>query len=74
VRHRTSRTKHGASRTTFLGLVFKLAAEAAKSWRRIRALQKPAERLSGTPYQDGIPVTDIDPSSKRPTTTSCPSP
>jgi len=38
VRHRTRRTKNCVLRTTFLGLVaLKLAAEAATSWRRIRA-------------------------------------
>ncbi len=43
VRHRTTRTKNCVSRGTFLGLAFKLAEEAAKSWRRIRAPEKVAE-------------------------------
>jgi putative transposase len=37
VRHRTTRTKNCVTRSTVLGLAFKLAEEAAKSWRRIRA-------------------------------------
>jgi putative transposase len=65
VRHRTTRTKNCTSRTTFLGLAFKLAEEAAKTWRRIRAPEKVAELLGGTRYQDGIPVTDNPPEEQR---------
>jgi len=64
LRHRTTRTKNCVSRSTFLGLAFKLAEEAAKSWRRIRAPEKVAELLAGTRYKDGIPVTD-DPSEQQ---------
>lgn len=65
VRHRTTRTKNCTSRATFLGLAFKLAEEAAKTWRRIRAPEKVAELLGGTRYQDGIPVTDDPPEEQR---------
>ena len=65
VRHRTTRTKNCVSRSTFLGLAFKLAEEAAKSWRRIRAPEKVAELLAGTRYEDGIPVTDDPPEKQR---------
>lgn len=65
VRHRTTRTKNCASRTTFLGLAFKLAEEAAKTWRRIRAPEKVADVLGGTRYQDGIPVPDDPPEEQR---------
>ena len=65
VRHRTSRTKNCVSRTTFLGLAFKLAAEAAKSWRRIRAPEKVAEVLAGRRYKDGTPVPDDPPGEQR---------
>jgi transposase-like protein len=58
VRHRTRQTKNCVSRATFLGLAFKLAEEAAKTWRRIRAPEKVAELLHGTRYEDGIPVPD----------------
>jgi putative transposase len=61
VRHRTSRTKNCVSRTTFLGLAFKLTEEAAKTWRRIRAPEKVAELLAGARYEDGIPVPDDPP-------------
>ena len=65
VRHRTSRTKNCVTRTTFLGLAFKLAEEAAKTWRRIRAPEKVADVLGGTRYQDGIPVPDDPPEEQR---------
>jgi transposase-like protein len=65
VRHRTTRTKNGVSRSTFLGLAFKLAEEAAKSWRRIRAPEKVAELLAGMRYDDGLPVTDDPPEKQR---------
>lgn len=57
--------KNCVSRSTFLGLAFKLAEEAAKSWRRIRAPEKVAELLAGTRYEDGIPVTDDPPEKQR---------
>jgi hypothetical protein len=58
VRHRTTRTKNCISRSTFLGLAFKLAAEAAKSWRRICAPQKVVALLARTRYAEGLPVPD----------------
>jgi putative transposase len=61
VRHRTRRTKNCVTRSTFLGLAFKLAEEAAKTWRRIRAPEKVAELLGGARYADGIPVPDNPP-------------
>jgi transposase-like protein len=65
VRHRTSRTKNCVSRATFLGLAFKLAGEAAKTGRRIRAPEKVAELLGGARYHDGFPVTDHPPEERR---------
>ena len=59
-RHRTTQTTNGVTRKTVLGLAFKLAEEAAKSWRRIRAPETLTERLAGTRYEDGIPVTVTD--------------
>ena len=61
VRHRTSRTKNCVTRSTFLGLAFKLAEEAAKTWRRLRAPEKVAELLRGVRYEDGVPVPDDPP-------------
>ena len=65
VRHRTSRTKNCVTRATFLGLAFKLAEEAAKGWRRIRAPEKVADLLGGAHYADGIPVPDDPPEEQR---------
>ena len=61
VRHRTSRTKNCVTRSTFLGLAFKMAEEAAKTCRRIRAPEKVAELLGGARYEDGIRVPDDPP-------------
>jgi len=65
VRHRTSRTQNCVSRTPFLGLAFKRAEEAAKSWRRMRAPAKLVELLADTHDEDGIPVTDSPPQEQR---------
>lgn len=58
MRHRASRTKNGVSGTTFVSLVFKLAEEAAKPCRRIRAREKVGELSVGVRYAAGIPVPD----------------
>lgn len=58
VRHRTTRTRNCVSRSTFLGLAFKLVQEAEKSWRRIRGLERISELLDGTVFRDGVPATD----------------
>lgn len=56
VRHRTTRTKNCVSRSTFLGLAFKLVQEAEKSWRRIRGYERIAELMGGVLFKDGEPV------------------
>ena len=56
VRHRTTRTKNCVSRSTFLGLAFKLVQEAEKSWRRIRGHERIAELMGGVLFKDGEPV------------------
>ena len=58
VRHRTTRTKNCVSRSTFLGLAFKLVQEAEKSWRRIRGVERIGELLDGTVFRDGVPATE----------------
>lgn len=60
VRHRTTRTKNCVSRSTFLGLAFKLVQEAEKSWRRIRGVERIRELLDGTVFRDGVPATKDD--------------
>jgi len=57
VRHRTTRTRNCVSRSTFLGLAFKLVQEAEKSWRRIRGVERISELLGGTVFRDGVPAT-----------------
>ena len=61
VRHRTSRTKNSVTRSSFLGLAFKMAEEAAKTWERTRAPENVAELLNRARYEDGIPVPDDPP-------------
>ncbi len=58
VHHRTTRTRNGVSRSTFLGLAFNLVQEAEKSWRRIRGVERISELLGGTVFRDGVPATD----------------
>jgi len=65
VRHRTTRTKNCVSRSTFLGLAFKLVQEAEKSWRRIRGVERINELLAGTVFKDGVSVTDDDDQQQR---------
>ena len=65
VRHRTTRTKNCVTRSTFLGLAFKLVQEAQKSWRRIRAVERIAELLAGTVFRDGVPAPIDDPQQQR---------
>lgn len=65
VRHRTTRTKNCVSRSTFLGLAFKLIQEAEKTWRRIRGAERIEELLAGTLFRDGLPVTSDETKQQR---------
>ena len=56
VRHRTTRTKNCVSRSTFLGLSFKLVQEAEKTWRRIQGYQLITKLMQGVIFKDGVPV------------------
>jgi putative transposase len=56
VRHRTTRARNCLSRSTFLGLAYKLMQEAEKSWKRIRGADRIPMLLIGMPFKDGIPV------------------
>jgi transposase-like protein len=58
VRHRTTHTRNCVSRSTFLGLAFKLVQEAEKSWRRIRGVERISELLGGIVFRDGVPATE----------------
>lgn len=49
VRHRTTRTRNCVSRSTFLGLAFKLIEEGEKTWRRINGPEKIKLLLEASP-------------------------
>ncbi len=51
VRHRTSRTRNCLSRTTFLGMAFKLIEAAEQSWRKIRGVDKIEPLLKGIRFK-----------------------
>jgi putative transposase len=65
VRHRTTRTRNCVSRTTFLGLAFKLIEEAEKAWRRIRGADKIEALLTGVLFKDGIQAKDNPPEQQK---------
>ena len=65
VRHRTTRSKNYLSRSTFLGLAFKLMEEAEKSWRKIRGADRIKSLLKGEPFEDGIPAPDNPPEQQK---------
>jgi len=61
VRHRSSRTRNCVSRTTFLGLAFKLIEEAEKSWNKIHGADKITALMQGTVFKNGEAVKDSQP-------------
>lgn len=65
VRHRTTRSRNCLSRSTFLGLAFKLMEEAEKTWRRIRGADKIGALLAGVPFKDGLPAQDNPPEQQK---------
>jgi transposase-like protein len=54
VRLRTRRTKGCGSRTATLMMVFKLAAQAEKHWRRLNGSSRIAQVIEGVIFVDGI--------------------
>jgi putative transposase len=62
IRHRTTRTKNCVSRNTLLGLVFQLALNAEKSWRRLGGFKLLPEVAQGVRFEDGLRV--IEPPAK----------
>ena len=54
IRHRTDRTKGCVSRSTLLGLVYKLAMSAEKRWHRLRGFERLAELIAGVKFVDGV--------------------
>ena len=53
VRHRTRQTKGCGSRLATLAMVFKLAMEAERSWRRLNGHQLIAKVIEGVKFVDG---------------------
>ena len=54
VRHRTKRTKGCGSRTATLTMVYKLASEAEKHWRRLNSPKLILKLAEGAVFVDGI--------------------
>jgi transposase-like protein len=54
VRHRTRQTKGCGSRTATLTMVFKLATEAEKNWRRLNGYQLISHVIQGIVFEDGM--------------------
>jgi putative transposase len=56
VRLRTDKTKGSGSRVTCLTMVFKLCQSAARSWRRLDAVERLGDLVQGVHFKDGIKV------------------
>lgn len=54
VRLRTNRTKGSGSRIACLTMVFKLCQSAARSWRRLDAVERLGDLVLGVVFKDGI--------------------
>ena len=54
VRHRHRQTKGCGSRTATLAMVFKLALEAQRRWRKLNGHQLILKLIAGTVFKDGI--------------------
>lgn len=54
IRHRTRRTKGAVSRSTLLGLIYKLAMCAEKSFRRLNGFEQLAQVIRGVKFVDGV--------------------
>ena len=56
IRHRSEQTKGCGSRKATLSLVFKLASEAERHWRRLRGSQLIEKVIYGVKFKDGEEV------------------
>ena len=65
IRHRTERTKGAVSRTTLLGLVYKLAMCAQDSFRRLNGFRELAEVIRGVKFINGVREVQSRPQQKR---------
>jgi transposase-like protein len=50
VRHRTDRTNGCVSRSSLLGLTYRLAMSAEKSWNRLRGFERLGELIAGVKF------------------------
>ena len=53
LRHRTASVKGAFSKATAMAMLFQLALEAEKSWRRIKGSERLAEVIEGVRFVDG---------------------
>jgi transposase-like protein len=56
VRHRSRQTKGCGSRAATLAMVFKLAREAEKTWRKLNGYELIAKVIRGVRFEDGMEV------------------
>ena len=54
LRHRTVRVKGAFSKESAMSMMFQLALEVEKSWRRIKGAERLAEIIRGVRFTDGI--------------------
>jgi putative transposase len=54
VRHRSRQTKGCGSRAATLGMVYKLALEAQKTWRKLNGYELIDKAIRGVQFQDGV--------------------
>lgn len=54
IRHRSEQTKGAMSRASMLGLVYKLAMSAERSFRRLDGFERLAEVIVGIKFKDGV--------------------
>ena len=54
IRHRTDRTKGCVSRSTLLGLVYRLGMSAQTRWRRLRGFERLGELIAAVKFVDGV--------------------
>ena len=56
VRHRSRQTKGCGSRAATLAMIFKLAREAERSWRKLNGYELVAKVIRGVRFEDGVEV------------------
>ncbi len=54
LRHRTVRVKGAFSKESAMSMMYQLAMEAEKSWRRIKSAERLAEIIRGVRFTDGV--------------------